>query len=216
MRLAAEGLNYILFRRGMLATPAIHAMASARSRPDLAHPDIRLQMMPFCTDLKKMKPHTRSGVGVAINNLFPRARGEIRLKSANPATKPVIDYRLFEHHEDLVVLREGMKLVDRIFAAQPLAGFVVDRNFPPSGERTDEEWEALIRAHAGVGFHPSGSCRMGGDDASVVDLELRVRGVGRLRVIDASIMPTLPSANTNAPTIMIAEKGAEMIKQGRS
>jgi choline dehydrogenase len=212
-RLALAGLNYILFKRGMVTTPAIHAMASARSRPDAPHPDIRLQMMPFCNDMEKMGPHAHSGIGVAINNLFPKARGEIRLKSAEPNDKPVIDFRLFEHPEDLAVLREGMKLVDRIFASEPLAKYVVGRNFPPEGERTDAEWDELIRAHAGVGFHPVSSCRMGGDQASVVDPKLRVRGVGRLRVIDASVMPSLPSANTNAPTIMIAEKGADMLRE---
>jgi choline dehydrogenase len=110
-------------------------------------------------------------------------------------------------------MREGMRLVDRIFGAPPLARFVVGPNFPPAGARTDEELEQLIRTHAGVGFHPVGSCRMGGDAESVVDPQLRVRGVGGLRVIDASVMPLLPSANTNAPTIMIAERGADLIRQ---
>ena len=212
VRLAFEGVNYFLFRRGMLATPAVHAMASLRSRPDLERPDIRLQMLPFCTDPRKMGPHTRSGIAIAINNLYPKTRGEIRLRSADPNDKPVIDYRLYEHAEDLAVMRSGMKQVDRIFETEPLSKYVVERNFPPAGERTDAEWDELIRSHSGIGFHPVASCRMGGDEASVVDPQLRVRGVAALRVIDASVMPLLPSANTNAPTIMIAEKGAEMIK----
>jgi choline dehydrogenase len=211
-RLAVEGLNYALFRRGMLATPAVHAMASARSRPDAPHPDIRMQLMPFCTDMEKKTPHKRSGIAVSIGNLFPKARGEIRLKSADAQDKPVIDYRLYEHPEDLAVMRAGMKLVDRIFDAPALARYVVGRNFPPAGERSDDELDQLIRAYSGVGFHPIGSCRMGGDPDSVVDPELRVRRVSGLRVIDASVMPLLPSANTNAPTIMIAEKGADLIK----
>jgi choline dehydrogenase len=213
VRLAAEGLNYILFRRGMLATPAVHAMASARSRPDVPHPDIRLQMLPFCNDMEKLGPHKKSGITVSINNLFPKTRGEIRLRSADPTEKPVIDYRLYEHPEDLAVMREGLKLVDRLFDAEPLARHVVGRNFPPAGERTDDEWDALLRANSGIGFHPVSSCRMGAGEEAAVDPQLRVRGVRGLRVIDASVMPTLPSANTNAPTIMIAEKGADLIKE---
>jgi choline dehydrogenase len=108
-------------------------------------------------------------------------------------------------------MREGMKLVDRIFAAQPLANYVIDRNFPPAGERTDAEWDELIRAHSGVGFHPIGSCRMGGDEASVLDPQLRVRGVGGLRVIDASVMPSVVRANTHLTTVMIAERMAERL-----
>jgi choline dehydrogenase len=212
LRLAAEGLNYLLFRRGMLTTAATHAMASARSHPDAPQPDIRLQMLPFCTDMATQRQHTRSGVTLAINNLAPKARGEIRLASADPGDKPLIDYRMFEHAEDLAVMREGMRLADRLFATPKLAPYVVARNFPPGGELSDAELDEAIRGHASVGFHPVSSCRMGADAAAVVDPELRVRRIDGLRVIDASIMPVLPSANTNGPTIMIAEKGAELIR----
>ncbi len=211
-RLAMEGLNYILFRRGMLSTAAVHAMAHARSSPDAPHPDIKLQMMPFCSDPETGASHRRSGIGVTIDNMFPKARGEIRLRSPRPQDKPVIDYRMYEHPEDLAVMRAGLRLVDRIFAAPGIAEHVTGRIFPPSADLSDDQLDVLIRAHSATGLHPVSSCRMGADAASVVDPQLRVRGVDRLRVIDASVMPTLPSANTNAPTIMIAEKGAELIK----
>jgi choline dehydrogenase len=211
LRLAAEGLNYLLFRRGMLSTCAVHAMAHAKSRPDAPHPDIKLQMLPFCQDPVTRLPHKKSGIAVSVNNMFPKARGEIRLRSADPTDKPVIDYRMYEHEEDLVVMRAGMRLVDRIFGAEPLAKYVTGPLFPPRPDVTDAELDELIRSHSATGLHPVSSCRMGADDASVVDPQLRVRGVSGLRVIDASIMPVLPSANTNAPTIMIAEKGAAMI-----
>jgi choline dehydrogenase len=212
VRVAAEGLNFLLFRRGMLTTAAVHALGHAKSRPDAKHADIKLQMMPFCMDLKKRTAHRKSGITITINNMFPKARGEIRLRSADPADKPVIDYRLYEHAEDLAVMRAGMRLVDRIFDAPPLAGYVKARNFPEAPDLDDAQLDAFIRANSSVGFHPVSSCRMGADEASVVDPDLRVRGVAGLRVIDASVMPILPSANTNAPTVMVAEKGAELIK----
>ena len=212
-QLAAEGLNYILFRRGMLATAAVHAMAHARSRPDMPYPDIKLSLLPFCNDAEKMRPHAMSGITVSINNMAPKTRGEILLRSLSPQDKPIINYRMYEHAEDLAVMRAGLKLVERIFDAPPLSSYVTGRNSPSVPVSTDEECDAFIRAHSSIGFHPVSSCRMGADERSVVDPQLRVRGVGRIRVVDASIMPTMPSANTNAPTIMIAEKGAELIKQ---
>jgi choline dehydrogenase len=213
LRLAAEGLNYVLFRRGMLATAAVHAMAHAKSRPELEHPDIKLQMLPFCQDAQTLRPHRHAGIAVSINNMAPKARGEIRLRSADAADKPVIDYRMYAHEEDLAVMRAGLRLVDRIYGAPALGRYVTGPNFPPSPDLPDDELDALIRARSTVGYHPVSSCRMGADAASVVDPQLRVRGVGALRVIDASIMPILPSANTNAPTIMIAEKGADLIRE---
>jgi choline dehydrogenase len=210
-RLAAEGLNYLLFRRGMLSTGAVHAMAHARSEPSLARPDIKLQMLPFCVDPKTRQPHSKSGIDVSINNMFPKGRGEIRLRSLDPATQPIIDHRMFEHPEDLRVIRAGMEFVHKIYAAPALASHVVGPLYPSSLSLTEEQWDDLIRGGTNVGFHPVGTCRMGADDASVLDPELRVRGVKGLRVADASIIPVLPSANTNAPAIMIGEKAADLI-----
>jgi choline dehydrogenase len=145
--------------------------------------------------------------------MFPKARGEIRLRSSNPAEKPLIDYRMYEHQEDLEVMRAGLKLADRIYAAPALARHVTGPNLPPSSIQSDPQWDEYIRQSSSIGFHPVGSCHMGASPTSVVDPRLRVRGVSHLRVIDASIMPVLPSANTNAPTIMIAEKGADLIRE---
>ena len=109
----------------------------------------------------------------------------------------------------------GVLDVARVFEAPALAKHVVGTGFPRRLDQSDEEWEELLRTHARVGSHPVSSCRMGGDEASVVDPLLRVRGVTGLRVADASIMPTLPHANTNAPAIMIGEKAADFVKAGR-
>lgn len=212
VRLGWEGAKYVFFRRGMLATGAVHVMAHARSKPDLPWPDIKLSLLPFCSDPETRRPHKQPGVAVSINNMFPKTRGQIKLRSNDPGDKPIIDYRLFEHEEDLQVMRAGVRLVERLFERPALAAHVTAPLFPPRPDLDDAELDALIRSHASVGFHPVGSCRMGADSKAVVDPSLKVRGVEKLRVIDASIMPIMPSANTNAPTIMIAEKGAELIR----
>jgi len=126
----------------------------------------------------------------------------------------VIDHRLMGDPDDVVALITALKTVDNIFATAPLAQHVSGYNLPDFRPATDAEWEAVLRQSIGLGYHPISTCRMGGDDASVVDPQLRLRGIDRLRVVDASIMPLMPSANTNAPTIMIGEKGAEMILAG--
>jgi choline dehydrogenase len=107
----------------------------------------------------------------------------------------------------------GLKFVDRIFAAPALAKYVVGRNSPVESFTNDADWEKFLKTYTFIGFHPVATCRMGGDAASVVDPTLKARGVTGLRIIDASVLPTMPSANTNAPTFMVAEKGADMIKQ---
>ena len=211
LRLAAEGLNYLLFRRGVLSTCAVHAHAHGRSTPDAPHPDIKLQMNPFCFDREKGVPHRLSGMTVSINNMFPKARGEIRLRSADPSDNPVIDYRMYEHPEDLAVMRAGFRLVESIYAAPALARYVAGPAFPTRTDLGDDEVDQLIRETSSTAMHPVSTCRMGVGPNAVVDPQLRVRGVSGLRVVDASVMPRLPSANTNAPTIMVAEKGADLV-----
>jgi choline dehydrogenase len=211
--LAAHMASYLLMRRGVMTTSPIQAMAFLRSRPELAHPDVKLSLGPICSDIAKRSMHKRSGITVFANVSSPKSRGEIRLRSADPDDKPVIDHRLLGHPDDVAALVSGMKLLDRIFEAPALAKHVIGRNLPPEEPKTDAEWERYIRTYSNIGFHPVATCRMGADPGSVVDPTLSVRGVAGLRVVDASIMPVMPSANTNAPTMMVAEKGADLIKQ---
>jgi choline dehydrogenase len=221
IRLGLEGMNYILRRRGLLTTAAVHAHAHGRSSPDREYPDIKMQMLPFWNDLSVRPDAPKDivtpdssrvfGMSVSVNIMDPKARGEVRLKSADPEDVPIIEHRLYDHPSDLERMRKGLQLVNRIYAAPSLAKHVVAPAFPPDPDQSDADWERMIRQLSSVGHHPVATCRMGGDEASVLDPRLRVRGVEGLRVADASIYPVLPSANTNAPAIMAGEKGAQLV-----
>ena len=211
LRMPLNFLNYLFRRQGPLAATPVEAMAYLRSEPDLAEPDIKLQFGPLAFDPVRRAPHKRPGVVVYANVAKPRSRGEIRLRSSDPTDAPVIDHRLLGDPADLAALVRGLKKVAEIFEAPALARHVTGRIAPLKQPASDAEWEQRILTTAGIGYHPVGTCRMGGDAASVVDPHLRVRGVAGLRVSDASILPIMPSANTNAPAIMIGEKAADLI-----
>ncbi len=220
VRAAAE---YVFARKGMLTTCTVHAQAHARTRPELERPDIKLQMMPVWfappegVDEGVTLPSSarNAGISFTVELMDAKSRGEIRLRSLDPGDHPVIDFPMFGEASDLDRMRLAVRFANRIFAAPSLARHVVGPAFPPDPEPSDEVLEHLLRSHTRVGLHPIGSCRMGADAASVVDPLLRVRGVEGLRIADASIMPTLPSANTNAPAVMIAEKAADFVKSTR-
>ncbi len=212
LQMARHLTEYILFGRGMLTSPPVQAMAHVRSDPDMAQPNVKLSMGPVCFDPATRALHKKAGVSVFVNISPPKSRGEIRLRSSDPADKPVIDHRLYGHADDMRAMISGLKSVDRIFESPAFAKYVVGYNLPPQPPKDDAEWESLIRHYSTVGFHAVATCRMGGDPQSVVDPTLKVRGVAGLRVIDASIMPVMPTTNTNAPAMMVAEKGADLIK----
>lgn len=212
-QLAGHLATYLLFRRGVMTAVPVEAMAYLRSRPELAEPDIKLQFGAVAFDPVKRRPAEKPGVVVFANVAKPKSRGEIRLRSADPADAPVIDHRLLGAAEDVTALISGLKQVDGIFHEPAFASHLRGRLVPQHAPQTDAEWEQMIRASSGIGYHPVGTCRMGSDAGAVVDPRLRVRGVTGLRVADASIMPVMPAANTNAPAIMVGEKAADLIKE---
>ena len=211
LTLAREFLKYLALGRGLMTMIPVEAMAYLRSQPGLAQPDIKLSFGLMVHDMVRRKPHHLPAVVVYANVAKPKSRGEIRLRSADVRDKPVIDHRLLGDPDDIAALVRGVKQVQDIFRMPAMAGHVRAPLTPEPMPQNDAEWEEAIRSRSGIGYHPVGTCRMGGDAASVVDPQLRVRGVAGLRVVDASIMPVMPAANTNAPTIMVAEKAADMI-----
>lgn len=206
-------LNYLFFRKGALASAAVQGMGWAKSDSALSEPDIHLNWLPYGIDYTVAPPtlHSRPAVSLGVCVSRPYSRGHIRLKSAAAMDKPIITHRLLDDMRDVETIKRGIALMEKIFASRALQSSVIGACDPPAYLSDNQALEDFIRSHVGIGYHGVGSCRMGADAASVVDPQLRVRGVESLRIIDASIMPRIVSANTNAASIMIGEKGAEAL-----
>jgi choline dehydrogenase-like flavoprotein len=202
-------------RRGVLASNFAEAGAFVRTQPDQARPDLQLHFVIGMVDNHNRSFHWGHGMSCHSCPLRPKSRGVLRLASRTMKDAPLIDPRFLSHEDDLETLVRGFKLVRKIFAQPafaPFDGADPQRELHHADVRTDDEIRAAIRRHADTIYHPVGTCRMGSDERSVVDTHLRVRGVEGLRVIDASVMPTLVSGNTNAPVVMIAERASDLIR----
>ncbi|MEQ8966845.1 MAG: GMC family oxidoreductase N-terminal domain-containing protein [Azospirillaceae bacterium] len=209
------GLEYGLFRRGPLAMAPSQLGAFAKSDPSLATPDLEYHVQPLSTERLGARLHPFPGLTASVCNLRPASRGHIRLKSADPADKPAIRPNYLAEPADRHVAARAMRLTRRILAAPSLAAFGPEEIKPGPAVDSDDDLARAAGDIATTIFHPVGTCRMGSDHAAVVDSRLRLRGVAGLRVVDASVMPTITSGNTNSPTIMIAEKAADMIREDR-
>ncbi len=205
-------------RRGVLSSNFAEAGAFVRTEPHLTRPDLQLHFVIGMVDNHNRTFHLGHGMSCHACALQPKSRGVVAIAGADMRTAPVIDPRFLSHPDDLEVMVRGFKLVRSIFAQAPFAPFDganPTRELYDRDVRSDDEIRAAIRARADTIYHPAGTCRMGSDAMSVVDPELRVRGVEGLRIVDASVMPTLVSGNTNAPVVMIAEKASDLIKSAR-
>jgi choline dehydrogenase len=208
------GLQYLLFKDGPATSNIAEAGGFARTDAKAASPDIQFHFIPgYVIDHGRIKPEGH-GITLHVCCLRPESRGELRLTSANPADAPAIDPDYLQTDNDLKVLVEGVKRGRAIMAARAFQPYRGAERFPGPGRQSDADIADFIREAAETEYHPIGTCKMGSDRAAVVDAELKVHGIEALRVIDASIMPTLVSGNTNAPSIMIGEKGAAMIRAG--
>lgn len=211
-----EGLKFALLGKGLLSICSAVAHTVMRSSPEEPRPDLKLQLQPFSgKDRYARRPQdgldAHSGFTIGVMGLRPRSRGWTHIRSADPAEHPRIDPKYLDDPHDAEVLLAGIKAVRRIAAAPAMQRMIVRETRPGSDTVTDEQIRDYIRETTQTTWHIVGSCKAGTDDAAVVDPALRVRGVGRLRVIDSSIFPTIPSSNTNAPTIALGERGAEMV-----
>ena len=196
---------------GMIATPFAEGAAFFKSDPTVERPDLQLHFVISIVDDHARKLHLGHGYSCHVCVLRPKSRGEVFLQSGDPMAAPGIDPRFLSEPEDLEVLMKGVRITRQMMNTPPLKQFMHKELFI-KGEPTDGELEDHIRSRADTIYHPVGTCKMGIDGMAVVDPELKVHGLQGLRVVDASVMPTLTSGNTNAPTIMIAEKAADMIR----
>lgn len=209
-------VHYFLTRRGIGTTNAAEAGGFVRSHHADARPDIQLHFVPALLDDHGRNRLPGHGMTIHACVLRPESRGHLELRSTDPRSKPRIFANYLSSENDLRGLLEGIRIARDIFAAPPFERWRGEEIFPGAGARDEKTLHAFIRRKAETIYHPAGTCRMGVDDMAVVDPKLRVRGITGLRVVDAAILPSPISGNTNAPVIMIAEKAARMILEQES
>lgn len=214
LRLVGEVGKWLTTGRGALTFGVSSAQVFCRSREGVASPDIQLLFSPASYDEAKFGELERApGATVAVSVARPDSRGSIMAKSNDPFERPAIRPNYLSAQSDIAVAIAGMKHARRIFASPAFADYTVAETLPGPTTQTENELTDFIKRTGTTIYHPVGTCKMGEDPMAVVDSRLRVRGVSGLRVIDASIMPAVTTGNTNAPTIMIAEKGSAMIRE---
>ena len=216
-RFIGEVLKYAFQRKGLLTLSAAHVAAFCKSRPDLAGPDIQFHILPASQNLEKamaegkMELDGAPGLTIAPCQVRPESRGTIHIKSPDPSVYPAIAPNYLSDSLDQEVAVAGLKWGRKIAAQPALAPYIDHEMLPGPDFSSDEALLGYARMAGSTIYHPVGTCQMGSGPMAVVDAQLRVRGVEGLRVVDASVMPRLVSGNTNAPTIMIAEKAADMV-----
>ncbi len=218
-RAALSALQWALFGNGPFATQINSCNVVIRTSKDLEQPDIQIMCNPIRMDaqlwfpgLTKQLEHSFQ-VGVVL--LHPHSRGEVTLRSASPLDAPKVNLNVMASPVEFETMRRGIREARRIYRTEPQGRLTGEEVIPGAAAESDAELDAFIRQYGGVTQHPVGTCAMGHGPQAVVDPQLRVHGVAGLRVADASIMPTVPGANTNASAIMIGEKAADLIL-GRS
>ncbi|WP_250283633.1 MULTISPECIES: GMC family oxidoreductase N-terminal domain-containing protein [unclassified Frankia] len=214
--------DYVLHGTGVLALTMVQVQVMAKTDPSLPAPDVQLQFTPIAitrdvddNGMFNVQPAKQEGFLASSTFTHTRYRGRISLRSADPMEPPRIEMQLLGHPDDLRDTLRGLRLVQEVMEQPAMREITAGRFAPESECRTNADWEAYARGNVVPSYHPVGSCKMGVDGDAVVDPELRVHGIGGLRVIDASVMPKVTTGNTNAPSIMIGERGADFLL-GRS
>jgi len=216
VRGALAGLRYLAKRDGILAIPSAAAHAIMRSEESVPHPDLKFQLSLFSgkdrySRDKKIGVDPFPGFSLGVFQLYPESRGSVHIRSADAQDAPEIKANYMTHPTDKALVLRSMRLVRHIAAQPALARHIVREVRPGPDAQSDEELLAYVRDSGQTSWHPISSCRMGRGENDVVDYELRVHGMEHLRVVDSSIMPNMPTSNTNAPSIMIGEKGSDLI-----
>jgi choline dehydrogenase len=209
--LTEENLGHWMGGQGPLTSNLAESGGFVRTRDGLAAPDVQFHMVAAMYTQEGLLPPPAHGITLSACVLKPRSRGQVALTSPDPTAKPFIVHNYFADPEDLRAAIEGVRMAMEITRTPPLKRYA-QRPFLVPVSRSDADIEAHVRATAQTIYHPVGTCRMGSDRGAVVDTELRVRGVEALRVVDASVMPSVPRGNTNAPTIALAERTADLIR----
>lgn len=216
--MAVAGARWLLTRRGPATTPLCQAVAFCKTSPTLDRPDIQLMFSPLAIELRgeKLKPYPRGAVGIFVDCGRPNARGSVTLTSSDPLAPPCIRYDLLSDPRDVATLTAGCRLARQILASEPFGDILGDERFPGADVQSDADWHEALKLTSSLFHHPTGTCAIGTDDAAVVDPQLRVHGLDGLRVADASVMPLPINGNTNAATIMVAERAADLILGDRA
>jgi choline dehydrogenase len=205
-------INFLLFKKGPFTSNVAESAAFLKTKPDLLAPDVEIIFAPsfFLEHGFANPPGHGFTIGVVL--LHPESKGSLRLRSTNPTDQPAIQPNYLASEKDLQVLIEGLRWARKIGQSRAFDAYRGAEFLPGEEVQSDADLAEFIRTRAETLYHPVGTCKMGEDPLAVVDAELRVRGVDGLRVVDASVMPTIIGGHTNAPTIMIAEKAADAIK----
>jgi choline dehydrogenase len=204
-------LRWLTTRGGPMASNAAEAGAFLRSSPGLPAPDVQFHVLPTLVENHGLGFPSGDGITIAPALVDVRSRGRLTLRSADPRWRPAIDAGYYREPADLDAMLVGVKVAQEIAASAPVARFVDRAHLPGPGARGDDDLREAVRAGTETLYHPVGTCAMGSGVEAVVDPQLRVRGVEALRVVDASVMPAVPRGNTNAPTIAVAERAADLL-----
>ena len=211
--LLGQILTYAFKRTGLLSLPTAPVLGFIKTRPELASPDVQIHFVPYRVVLKDGKRNFSDDAGITctVNQCRPESLGSIHINSALPSAAPNIHFNFLDAELDRRTLIGGMRFVRSLLATDAMQTLCGNEMQPGAAVASDEQLLQFIRDTAETAYHPVGTCKMGSDPMAVVDAQLRVHGIERLRVADGSIMPTLTSGNTNAPCMMIGEKCADMV-----
>lgn len=213
--IARHMARWLAKRDGPASSPYPHAVGFFKSDPGLNRPDIQMLFGPFGFDLTEdgVAPSKEAVATIIMGLSYSHSEGEVRLASPDPEDAPRISLEMLSDARDVTALTAAARFARVIAAREPFSGYVVQERMPGNIVQSDEEWEDYFRKTVDPTYHPVGTCRMANSGDGVVDSQLRVHGIEKLRIVDASIFPTHVSANTNGPVVMVAEKAAEMIRK---